>query len=118
MFRPGASGQAAEQRAAEYLGGRGLRIRARNIRRPWGELDLVAEDGDTLVFVEVRKRSHAAFGGGAESIDRRKRRKLLRAAESYLQESGWTGPVRFDVVLLDGADHIEWLTDAIQGDPA
>lgn len=118
MFRPGVSGQAAEQRAAEYLEARGLRIRARNVRRPWGELDLIAEDGDSLVFVEVRKRSHAAFGGGAESIDRSKRQKLLRAAESYLQESSWNGPVRFDVVLLDGGDQIEWLTDAIQADPA
>ncbi|WP_019626891.1 YraN family protein [Thioalkalivibrio sp. ALJT] len=115
MFRPGAAGQAAERLAANYLESRGLRLRARNVRRPYGELDLVAVEGDTLVLVEVRKRSHPGFGGGAESIDRRKQDRLLRVAEAYLQESRWTGPVRFDVITLDGNDHIEWLQDAIQG---
>lgn len=114
MFRPGASGQAAEDRAAAYLETRGLRIRTRNVRRPYGELDLVALEGDTLVLVEVRKRSHPGFGGGAESIDRRKQARLLRVAEAYLQESAWNGPVRFDVMTLDGDDRIEWLQDAIQ----
>ncbi|WP_018864682.1 MULTISPECIES: YraN family protein [Thioalkalivibrio] len=118
MFRPGATGQAAEERAAQYLAGQGLELVARNVRRPWGELDLIAREGETLVLVEVRKRSHRGFGGGAESIDRGKRRRLLRAAEGYLQETRWQGPVRFDVVLLDGDDAIEWLPDAIQGDPA
>ncbi|ADC72703.1 protein of unknown function UPF0102 [Thioalkalivibrio sp. K90mix] len=118
MFRPGMAGQAAEDRAAHYLTGQGLILVARNVRRPWGELDLVAREGDTLVLVEVRKRSHRNFGGGAESIDAGKRRRLLRAAEGYLQETRWQGPVRFDVVLLDGDDTIEWLPDAIQGDRA
>ncbi|WP_018873080.1 YraN family protein [Thioalkalivibrio sp. ALJ16] len=115
MFRPGAAGQAAEQLAADYLEAQGLHLRARNVRRPYGELDLVALEGETLVLVEVRKRSHPGFGGGAESIDRRKQDRLLRVAEAYLQESRWTGPVRFDVVTLDGANRIEWLQDAIQG---
>ncbi len=114
MFRPGLSGQAAEDRAAAYLETRGLEIRARNVRRPYGELDLVAQEGDTLVLVEVRKRSHPGFGGGAESIDRRKQARLLRVAEAYLQEHAWNGPVRFDVMTLDGRDRIDWLQDAIQ----
>ncbi len=114
MFRPGASGRAAEERAAAFLESHGVRIRARNIRRPYGELDLVAEHGDTLVLVEVRKRSHPGYGDAAASIDRRKRARLLRMAAAYLQESGWNGPVRFDVIAVDGQDRIEWLQDAIQ----
>lgn len=118
MFRPRASGQAAEERAADYLERQGLRIQARNVHRPYGELDLVALEGDTLVLVEVRKRSHPGFGGGAESIDRRKRERLLRMAEAYLQETAWNGPVRFDVITLDGRDRIDWLQDAIQASPS
>ncbi|WP_018140213.1 YraN family protein [Thioalkalivibrio sp. ALJ7] len=114
MFRPGVSGQAAEDRAARHLEQQGLRVEARNVRRPYGELDLVAMEGETLVLVEVRKRSHPGFGGGAESIDRRKQARLLRVAEAYLQERDWNGPVRFDVITLDGQDRIEWLQDAIQ----
>ncbi|OOC09187.1 MULTISPECIES: YraN family protein [Thioalkalivibrio] len=116
MFRPGESGQQAEQRAARYLQDRGLRLVASNVRRPWGELDLVLREGDTVVFVEVRMRSNQDYGGGLESVDRRKRRKLVRMAETWMLEEDWNGPARFDVVALDGDGGVEWIVDAIRAD--
>lgn len=118
MARTQDAGNAAEALAAQHLEAHGLQIRARNVRRPWGELDLVAQEHDTLVLVEVRKRSHPGFGGAAASIDRGKRQRLLRAAEAYLQEQDWRGPVRFDVIAVDGSNHVEWLQDAIQAEPS
>jgi putative endonuclease len=107
-------GQRAEQQAEGFLLRQGLALVGRNYRKRFGEIDLIVRDQDVLVFVEVRKRSHRAFGDGAESIDRHKRQRLLRTAEAYLQEQRWRGAVRFDVVVLDAQDRIEWLQDAIQ----
>ena len=69
-------GAAAEALAAEFLQARGLTIVARNYRCRGGEIDLIASDGETLIFVEVRLRSDAAFGGAAESITTAKKKRL------------------------------------------
>lgn len=116
MTLPVEKGRKAENGAERFLEQRGLRVIDRNFRRRFGEIDLIASENDTLVFIEVRKRSHRAFADGAESIDRRKRQRLLRTAEAYLQSRRWRGPVRFDVIVLDARDRIEWLQDAIQAD--
>jgi putative endonuclease len=106
-------GAAAETLAAEFLVKRGVEIIARNFRCRGGEIDLIARDRDMLVFVEVRLRSNAAFGGAAASITATKRRRLARAAGYYLATLGREPPCRFDAILLDAldADHIEWLVD-------
>ncbi len=114
MDLPIHQGQRAEQAAEGFLLRQGLHLVERNFRKPFGEIDLVLKDHETLIFVEVRKRSHRGFADGAESIDRRKQQRLLRTAEAYLQDRHWSGPVRFDVVVLDAHDRIEWLQDAIQ----
>lgn len=94
-------GARAEQTAAAFLRGRGLRLLARNYRAPGGEIDLIAEETGTLVFVEVRLRSGTRHGGALESIDRPKRRRIVLAARHYLaQRRGAEPPCRFDVVLL------------------
>lgn len=101
-------GREAEARACTYLQGRGLRPVARNFRCRLGEVDLIMADGDTLVFVEVRYRGHPGFGSGAESIDLRKRRRLIAAAQTYLQRTGaHDRPCRFDVVSLRGTE-LDW----------
>ncbi|WP_035056357.1 YraN family protein [Andreprevotia chitinilytica] len=107
-------GQEAENRAAEYLVNRGLKLVARNWRCKAGELDLICRDGNTLVFVEVRQRRSRAFGGAAASITASKRAKLWAAAQSYLQTVRPTPPCRFDAVCIDG-ERIDWLRDCIQG---
>ncbi|MBK6336382.1 MAG: YraN family protein [Betaproteobacteria bacterium] len=109
------AGAEAERLAAAFLEARGLSIVERNYRRRCGELDLVARDGATLVFVEVRLRRGRAFGGAAESITAAKRARLTRAAGLYLAGLRDTPCCRFDAVLLDAldADRIEWLQDVI-----
>ena len=106
-------GKDAEARAARYLEARGLHIVERNYRSRYGEIDLIARDGVTLVFVEVRARSSNAFGGAAASITAAKRQKLTRTALHYLAGAGRTPRCRFDAVLLAGDDGpVEWIRDA------
>jgi len=117
---PTSAGQAAETQALEYLQGQGLQLLARNWRCKGGELDLVMFDADTVVFVEVRYRLHACFGGALESIDGRKQKRLVLAASLYLQKAPHWGnhPCRFDVVALQGSHHagkpLQWLKNAFE----
>lgn len=101
-------GRAAEDAAAALLRAKGLTIVERNFRAKTGEIDLVAKDRDEIVFVEVRARASAAFGGAAASVGGAKRRKLISAARVWLLARSWTGPCRFDVVAIDAgtAEHI------------
>ena len=110
-----ADGRAAEAIAADHLSGRGLAIVERNVRSRHGEIDLVARDGDTLVFVEVRLRRPGRFGGAAASVTAAKRARMIAAAREYLARLARTPPCRFDVVLLDGVDaaRVEWLRDVV-----
>lgn len=110
-----ARGRAAEQRARAYLAGQGLRTRARNARFRTGEIDLVMEDGETIVFVEVRYRSRTDYGGAAASVDRGKQQRLTRAAAQYLARHGLAHrPARFDVVALGPDDAIDWIRAAFE----
>jgi putative endonuclease len=109
------AGERAERLAAEFLMARGLAIVARNFRTRRGEIDLIARDGETLVFVEVRLRRNANYGGAAASITQAKGRRLIAAANVYLARLGHEPPCRFDAVLLDGLDaaHIAWERDIL-----
>lgn len=111
-------GAAAEELAARHLEAQGYRVRARNVRAPLGEIDLVAEEGDTLVFVEVRGRTSTAFGSALESITPAKRRRLVRLALLYLQGHPHAGPWRIDVVAVDwrhGQARVEVFPSAVEG---
>ena len=108
-----AAGAKAEALAAEFLRARGLTIVAWNFRTPRGEIDVIARDGGTLVFVEVRLRRNGQFGGAAASITSGKRARLTAAARAYLAHIGHEPPCRFDAVLLDRLDAplITWERD-------
>ena len=100
------TGAAAEKQAERFLKKQGLRIIARNYKTPGrggGEIDLIAQDGDTLVFVEVRQRSRQDYGGAAASVGRTKQKHLRFAAQRYLQSLSTLPPCRFDVLAVDGA---------------
>lgn len=101
------TGRAAEETAAVLLRAKGMIIVEKNFRAKVGEIDLVMRDRDEIVFVEVRARASASFGGAAASVGGAKRRKLIKAAGVWLQARSWTGPCRFDVVALDAgrAEH-------------
>jgi putative endonuclease len=107
-------GAAAEELAACYLAARKLRLVARNFRVRGGEIDLICQDGATLVFVEVRLRSRSDYGGAAASITVAKQARLILAARHWLVRHG-EQPCRFDCVLLDG-EQVEWLRDAFRPD--
>jgi putative endonuclease len=96
-------GQTSEAQAEEFLRKKGYRILERNLRTTLGELDLVAEDADVLVFVEVKARTTDAFGGARSAVNHRKRAKLVKLAAQYLAQRHWADRVcRFDVVLVQG----------------
>jgi putative endonuclease len=109
-------GAFGERLAAAHLEAKGYRIRARNFRCREGEIDIVAQDGDTLVFVEVRTRRGDALGGPAESVTAIKEARLVTAATAYVQ-SLLEPPAdqRIDVVAVQlsssgrllAIDHIE-----------
>lgn len=110
-------GAASEARAEAFLHERGLRTRTRNYRCRGGELDLVMNDGDTLVFVEVRLRRPGQFASALESVTAGKQQRVIRAAQHYLLRYRLTERVRcrFDVVALDRLDPnapVDWVSDA------
>jgi len=112
------AGREAEAYALRHLLQHGLQLITQNWSCKRGELDLVMLDGDTVVFVEVRYRRHAGWGGALESVDFRKQGKLTLAAQWFLQsESKWAdSPCRFDVVAINGdpgaAPALNWLRNA------
>lgn len=110
-------GRRGEAIAARYLAGRGFRILQHRFRTRGGEIDLVAEEGETLAFIEVKTRSSAACGSPAEAVDRRKQARLVRAATVYLARTGrHDDACRFDVVEVwddpDGGCRIDHIRDA------
>ena len=107
------AGARAEELCAELLRRSGLRVLARNWRCRHGEIDLVAEDGGTLVFAEVRYRRDERFGGAAGSVTAGKQARLIAAARLYLMRRP-DADCRFDVLLLDSLDggRIQWIRNA------
>jgi len=114
-------GQLAETAAEVLLCAHGLVLIERNANFRVGELDRVMRDGETLVFVEVRYRAPGSFGTGADSIDWKKRRRLVRAAEAWLQRhpEHRDRSCRFDVVDAQGdpaSPALRWITSAFRAD--
>jgi putative endonuclease len=109
-------GRRGEEIAARHLRRCGYRILERNFRSAGAEIDLVATDHETLVFVEVKTRSSAAFGVPAEAVDARKAERIRRAAGIYLRRNHASQrPARFDIVAIIGAgraQRLELLKDA------
>ncbi|MCL2298281.1 MAG: YraN family protein [Proteobacteria bacterium] len=108
-------GQEAETLAAAFLERQGLTVVARNVRNRYGEIDIIAREGDTLVFVEVRLRGSATFGGAVASISAQKQQRLWRAAQCYLVALGREPPCRFDAILLEtlDGDQLHWQRDIL-----
>jgi putative endonuclease len=106
-------GNAAEELACIFLQQKGLKLVERNFRCAYGEIDLIMQDVKTLVFIEVRLRSSADFGGAAMSINQTKQQKLKRTAALYLQTHG-DSACRFDAILMSKVDinALEWIQDA------
>jgi len=106
-------GQVGEDAALVRLRQHGLALVERNFRCKGGEIDLIMRDGDALVFVEVRKRADAMHGGAAASVTPAKQKRLIVAAQHYLQRYRMPPACRFDVIAIDG-DDLVWLKNAIE----
>ena len=116
-----AKGNHGEQLALDYLIGHGLTLVERNINSRYGEIDLLMRDGEEWVFVEVRFRKTQDYGGGLESVDRSKQRKLINTAEHYLQSHHKThfDSCRFDMIEISGdinTPEFNWIQDAFRVD--
>jgi len=112
-----ALGQLAEQRACRFLEAKGFRLLAQNFSCAMGEIDLIMQHKDEIVFVEVRTRHNADYGSAVESVHLYKQNKLVKTATYYLQKKGWFDKVdcRFDVIGINPqSGEIEWVENAFE----
>lgn len=111
-------GRTGEEAALQYLEQQGYRILERNFRCRLGEIDLIARDGQTLVFIEVKTRRSQMFGAPALAVTKEKQRRLIKTSQFYLSQKGAAQPVcRFDVVTVQiegGEPRVEVITNAFQ----
>ena len=94
-------GKEGERAACEYLHKEGYSLIERNWRCPFGEIDIIARDGDTLAFVEVKRRSRSGYGGAEGALTLHKQRRIVAAARMYLSQVESDLPVRFDLVAIE-----------------
>lgn len=114
-------GRWGEDVALEALSQKGLRLVGRNVRTPYGEIDLILQDGDEMVFVEVKARTTGSFGLPETAVDGRKQGRMVRSALHWLQNHPeWSGGWRVDVVAVCGkpgmaaAAEVTWFSNAVQ----
>ena len=116
-----ALGSKGEDLAVQYLKKKGFKVIERNYHCSAGEIDLIAREGKTLIFVEIKTRSSSEFGLPQEAVDRFKQKKMIEVARAYLAEHHLNEeiPARFDVVaihLTSTGPDIELIKDAFQGE--
>ncbi len=109
-------GKLAEDLATEFLKQQGLKILSRNFRCRFGEIDIICQDGKSLIFVEVRLRTNADFGNAAASVTFQKQQKIILAAQHYLLQLNTQPTCRFDVITLDklNKQSIDWIKNAFE----
>ena len=105
-------GNAAEQLALEYLIEQGLSLIEKNFCCKLGEIDIIMQDGNTLVFVEVRLRNNVLYGTGAETVTHSKMRKIIKTAQVYLLKHPLAENLgcRFDVISMN--EKLTWIKNA------
>lgn len=111
-------GNKGEDFAVNFLKRKGYSILARNYKTHIGEVDIIAKEGETIVFVEVKTRANDSFGYPFESVTRRKKQKMRNIALLYLKKLGDDPPVRFDILSIMYGDNnkkeIEHIVDAFE----
>ncbi len=109
-------GRLGEGLARKKIKSFGYHFMASNYRCPLGEVDLIAKDGDTIVFIEIKTRKGRSLGYAKEAVHEKKKRQLSKVALAYLKSTGlWGSKARFDVVaiqLREGRPEIEWVKNA------
>lgn len=108
------AGADAEDQALSFLLQSGLSLITRNYACRQGEIDLIMQEQQDIALIEVRLRSHGDFGTAIESVDHRKRQRLVAAARHWLMHHPQyaSRPLRFDVIGIDGSGRLDWIRDA------
>jgi putative endonuclease len=96
-----ARGRAGERAAGRWLRRQGFEVVSTNFRAKPGEIDIIAREGDTLCFIEIKARANDRFGGALAAVPVTKQQRISRAASAYLMSCDWDGPCRFDVLGLE-----------------
>ncbi|MBI5846374.1 MAG: YraN family protein [Nitrospirae bacterium] len=110
-------GRKGEDLAAALCKEKGLTVIEKNFRTPFGEIDLIAKDGNIIVFIEVKTRTGDAYGAPFEAVTSRKRAKITKVAMSYLKRFRKEVPARFDVISIsmkNGKPDLEYIQDAFE----
>ena len=105
-------GKKGEKLVEKYLLARGYTLLKRNFRTPFGEADLVMQDGDEIVFVEVKTRTSETFGTPKEAVGREKQKRYYQIALCYGKQIGGEPNARFDVAEVYDGDRIEYYKNA------
>lgn len=117
LFNPSQKGKAAELTACEFLQTQGFSLLMQNYRCYFGEIDLIMQDQDDIVFIEVRSRRRTDYGNALESINQTKKAKLIKAATHFLQSTNQLYKInsRFDIIAIHpihGKMQLEWIKNA------
>lgn len=105
-------GKLAEEKACDYLQQQGLKLVEKNYYCRSGEIDLIMQDKQELVFIEVRYRAKNEYGSALDSVDQHKIKKLITAASHYVAKHQANQPMRFDVIGFDASFKPNWITNA------
>ncbi|MCK5903394.1 MAG: YraN family protein [Cocleimonas sp.] len=109
-------GVETEHFASDYLQAKGLQLIQRNFHSRYGEIDLIMQSDETLVFVEVRYRKNKTFGGAAASVTRKKQQRIIKTALVYQQRYAPHNNMRFDILAIDGDySKTQWIQNAFIG---
>lgn len=110
------AGKEAEERALSYLQQQGLKLLAQNFRCKAGEIDLIMQHREVLVFIEVKYRHTDQYGGALMSLSARQQQRIIKAASFYLMRYAPHAQARFDVIALEGEHNLQWLPNAFTTD--
>lgn len=107
------TGSVCEQIAAQYLQQKGIIILVKNYRNGKNEIDLIGKSDNTLIFFEVKYRKNNDFGTPEQTVSKKQKSCIKRAANGYINGTKWMGEIRFDIIAMEGNNyHIEHFEDA------
>lgn len=105
-------GKEGEDQAIAFLRTMGMRIRSRNFRSGRKEIDIIAQDGDCMLFVEVKNRINDKFGCPEDFVSQAQQERILEAAEDWILTNKWTGKIRFDIIAISQESGLKHIADA------
>ena len=112
MQQSAQTGEKGEQIAQDFLKNKNYTILFINWRNKRSEIDIIAQDGKVVVFVEVKTRTNLAFGTPENFVDKNKIKKMQEAADAYIEQYDWKGELRFDIIAIENGNMITHFEDA------